>query len=304
MQSSSPTLRLELTRLHEVLDRAEVQAQEGAAPRVSLTKRGLYLIASVDGKPVSFYRDDFPLPGRSTAIACDGTAIDLATAKATTPNVVDYTFSDAPVDWLAARGDWRIMNRWPCQKGWAWFGGVGDKAPVVWSKQAFAGDMTLEFYAAVLMDLPAAPGYSHPSDLNCAICGDGRRLDSGYAFIYAGWGNQKGAILRRGEMVAQSTAARFENPVSANIAFQRHWFYIRIDKEGNRIRYSVDDKPVASYEDPDPIPAGRVAFWTWDNGILIARARISYQSIAPAEPLTARLPSDPTDLPYTLYAAQ
>lgn len=304
LQAGSPKFGLMLFRKRELLARREVESERGATPRVSLAKRGRYVIASVDGRCVAFSRDDFELQGRFVGIACQGVQPDLASAVATTPNMVDYTFSDAPVDWQAARGEWRIMNRWPCKKGWAWYGGVGDKVPVLWSKRSFAGDMTLEFYGAIRMDLPREPGYSHPGDINCAICGDGRRLDSGYAFIYAGWGNRKGAILRKGAVVGQNTSARFENPVSYNIAFQRHWFYVRVEKDGNRIRYSVDDRPVASYEDPDPIPEGRVAFWTWDNGLLIARARISYERTGLAEPVTSRIPPDPTDLPYTLYAQQ
>ena len=268
---------------------------------VALSQRGGQVLADVDGACVAHFNDAYPLSGQRGGIAAEGVRIDLDDARVHSEHLLDYTFSDAPTDWAAQNGMWQTTDRWPCYRGWAWFGGVGHKVPLIWSKRVFEGDMTLEFYAAIQMDLPEEPGYSHASDINCTICGDGRRTGSGYSFIFAGFGNKASAIVRKEKVVAKTDKFKFDNPVSMNLKFQRHWFYIRVEKRGNRLRYYIDDKLALEYEDPEPIPAGRVAFWTYDNGLVIARARISYENGGQVVPLPILPESPRDDVPYSLY---
>ncbi|HID07555.1 MAG TPA: hypothetical protein EYP10_10485, partial [Armatimonadetes bacterium] len=177
--------------------------------------------------------------GLKVGVAMRGINIPHDAFTVTCTNLLDDTFACAPTDWWALRGLWIVFPRWPCDPSWGWFGGVNSESPVLWTKQAFYGDMTVEAFMALPMDLPTTPGYSHPSDLNITICGDGRNLDSGYSFIFAGWRNTKTAILRHEKVVAVTPNMRMRNPINTNMEFHRHWFYLRIERRGSKLRYFV-----------------------------------------------------------------
>ncbi len=196
--------------------------------------------------------------------------------------ILDQTFSGAATDWRPGGGIWSVHDRWACFPGWSWFGGVdpeGDpKNPIVWCKDEWLGDIVLEFWSAVIMDLPAQPGYSDASDLNCTICADGRDLCSGYSFIYAGDHNKHAKMLRGNEVVGTNEKGVFVNPKSNNAAFHRHWFKTRVEKRGGHIEYFMDDDFLIAFDDPEPLSGGGIALWTYNNGMNIARVRISSQS--------------------------
>ena len=220
--------------------------------------------------------------GRFVVAPGGGFTTALGRLEVTGDNWLDYTFADAPTDWYATKGDWYVTTRWPCEPGWTFLGGVHYENPVTWTKHVYEGDVIFEARANIQMDLPRSPGYSDPSDVDLALCGDGLNLDSGYAFIYAGWGNRKSAILRKGQVVAQNTSAVFIEPTSHNEAFHRHWFRLRAEKLGNRIRFLCDDQLVCEYTDPDPLPGGRAAMWSAGNNLMVARAQLWYESEKPA----------------------
>ncbi|MFQ5809919.1 MAG: family 16 glycoside hydrolase, partial [Armatimonadota bacterium] len=269
---------------------------------VALSQRGGQVLGEVGGSCVVQLNDPDPLAGIRGGIVAKDVRVDLDDAHVFSQQLLDYTFTEAPTDWAVQNGTWHTMDRWPCYRGWAWFGGAGHKVPLLWSKRVFEGDMTLEFYAAIQMDLPEEPGYSHASDINCTICGDGQRIGSGYSFIFAGFGNKASAILRKDDVVAKSNKFKFDNPVSMNVkTFQRHWFHIRVEKRGGRLRFFIDDELALEYEDPEPLPGGRVGFWTYDNGLIIARARVSYEEGGQVVPLPILSESPPKDVPYSLY---
>jgi hypothetical protein len=132
----------------------------------------------------------------------------------------------------------------------------------------------------MLMDLPKEPGYSHASDINAILCGDGANLCSGYSFILAGDNNTRSKMLKGNTVLAENPNVKFENPISTNFAFHRHWFDIRIEKTGNHLKYSVDDRLIAEWDDPDVLDSGRVGFWSFqNNGLLLARARMAAERV-------------------------
>jgi hypothetical protein len=280
--------------------RMDLGKSDGTA-EVALSQRGGQVLGEVDGVCVVYFNDPQPLTGTRGGIATDGVRVDLADAHVFSERLLDYTFTEAPTDWAPQNGRWQTVDRWPCYRGWAWFGGVGHKVPLIWSKRVFEGDMTLEFYAAIQMDLPEEPGYSHASDINCTICGDGQRIDSGYSFIFAGFRNKASAILRKHEVVAKTEKFKFDKPVSMNLDFQRHWFHIRVEKRRGRLRFYIDDELALEYDDPEPLSGGRVGFWTYDNGLVIARARVSYEEDGEVVAMPAPSESPRDDLPYSLY---
>ena len=284
-EAGQPTLHLELRREGKVVDTADREGLEGPV-ELTFARRGPFLLAEVEGEPVLMYRDPEPLRGRQVGLRWENWPQDFNAVEVDSPQVCDYTFSTAPTDWYAERGVWEITDRWVCFPGWSWFGGTRDRSPILWSKRIFSGDLTVEVFAAIQMDRRDKGGYSNPSDLNLTLCGDGRSLDSGYSFIFAGWNNSRSAIWRRTEIVATNDQAKFNNPSSGNTnGFHRHWFYLRVERRGKEVRFSVDDQEIARYEDPNPLPGGRVALWTYNSGIVIARARIWYEQGGNLKPL-------------------
>jgi hypothetical protein len=132
----------------------------------------------------------------------------------------------------------------------------------------------LEFFGSLKMQSDKAPYYTHASDINAILCGDGISLGHGYAFIFAGWGNSKTAILRDGEIVAETTEALLPDVNSRD--FWKGWFRIRAEKLGDSVRLWVGGEPVLEFTDADPLPGGRVGLWTYRNGLMVARARLWY----------------------------
>lgn len=193
------------------------------------------------------------------------------------PSIHDYTFYTAPVDWRVASGTWEITSRWTCTPDWSWFGGVGDQAAAIWSKKTFTGDQVAEFYSAVMMtygnhgaDMPF--GYRRRGELNVTICGDGRDLSSGYTLMFGGYDNSRTCLWRGDRIVAERDDRLY--PMKKGRHLHKSWFNVRLEKRGSRIIAYVDDEPVLEYDDPNPLPGGQVAFWTWDSGIMVPRARV------------------------------
>ena len=217
----------------------------------------------------------------------DGSNINWEDALATTPNLLDYSFTTAPVDWRAARGRWEVAERWTCSPQWSFFSGQNSDAPLLWSRFKTQGDWTLEAYLATPMDL--ARGERSPSDLNVTVGGDGRDLASGYSFGFATDNRSKNTIWRGDQIVMQKD---FELPPGAGETHQ-DWFYVRIEKrrvgQGVRFRWSVNGREIATYLDPNPLAdGGHLAFWSVDGGLSMARVRLwnSGVSTADEEPWT------------------
>ncbi len=285
-------------------DVPDVAAPEGGVLHLQLAGKGLMLLAGET--PVLSYLD--PSPPRGTALGVRSSGFRVRTEKlaATTANRDDYTFTEAPVDFYAPSGKWNVFSRWPCYGDWSFFGGTG-RNPILWSKRTYGGDVVAEFYAHPQMDLPKEPGYSHPGDLNVSICGDGKNPASGYSFILAGDNNTATKIMRGNKVVAQRRDEKgtFQNTINHNMAWHRTWFYIRGEarqtqkdgKTGVMVTLSLNDEKLLEYFDADPLPlykeGGRVAFWTLDSTMMIARAKIEAEEMG-----TRALPSGLMEAAY------
>ncbi len=255
---------------------AEPQEDE---PLLEIERRGGIVIARLDGEPFGWVEAGQGTEAPAVGLKLGGVGINLDNVTLTSPNIVDESFSGAPTDWQPGDGLWEISDRWNCQPQWSWLCGRQAQTPLLWSKPEFGGDMVFEFWGAMMMDLSGGPGYSHPSDINGIICGDGENLCSGYAFVFAGDKNTCSKIIRRGETVAATTAFKFANPsTSGNLNdFHRHWFHCRLERTGNHLTFYVDGRKALEYDDPDPINSGRVGIWTHQrNGIIVARTRIAF----------------------------
>jgi hypothetical protein len=276
----------------------EGDAAKPTPVRIQLEGRGILLL--VGGTPVLSHLESGgkgngaggSSRGTRFAARAKGFPLKARDLRATSALRDDYTFTEAPTDWYAPQGEWSVISRWPCYSDWSFFGGHGLN-PVLWSKRTYGGDTVVEFYAHSQMDLPKEIGYSHPGDLNVTIGGDGKNVSSGYSFVIAGWDNTKTRVLKGTRVVAENTtdAARFVRPINHNPTFHKRWYYIRAEvrqaqkdgRNGVQVRLTVDDALLADYFDPSPLPAlqsgGRVAIWTVDSTIMVARVKIESETV-------------------------
>jgi len=253
---------------------------EGTEHLLRVDKVGTSLRAWLDDAPVAAANDGTWLDNSGLDVTCEGAAMDRNEIETYSTHMLEYTFSGAPTDWRPKLGLWQVTDRWSCFPGWAWYGGSKHQTPLLWSKRQFYGDQTFEFWAGLEMDTsPQRGGYTHPSDINCTIAGDGQNLCSGYSFVFAGDNNTVTKILRGNAVVAQTTDARFVNPNTGNMDFHRHWFHVKAVKLGPELYMAVDGRWVLRWTDPQPIAGGHVAVWSYNNGILIARARATAQVV-------------------------
>jgi len=275
---SSPMI-LRLLRAGEEVMTKKLEG-EGIPKRVKLSRRGRFVFGYLDDELKLHFRDDAPLRGSMIAVRENGATFVRDDMKVTCPNVSSFTFSQAPSDWRVAGGEWEVAKRWECDKRWSWFrGGSKSGIAAIWHKGHFAGDVTVEFCAAVQMDSKRGRGYSHARDMNATICSDGRDMTSGYAFMLGGYGNTLTCITRNGKIVASTKGIT----LPASISMHRQWWYVKIDRKGPRLRFFVDNKLILEYLDPEPLTGDRVALWTYKDALMVARVRVSAENTSKFE---------------------
>jgi hypothetical protein len=272
---------------------------------LALRRAGPFLLGYVNSHQVLFYSDDRPLTGRKVAWYSRGVQVEEDGFRVYSPTVLDYAFSKAPSDWRVASGIWAVTNRWQCDPRWSFFSGFSlsyQEAPLtaaernlsaerrlqaaLWSKRTYGENVVVEFFAGIKMHRKRGPRYSYARDINCTLSADGKDLSSGYSFLFGGFDNDHSAILRKGQEVKRTPSREgCRIPQGGNI--HHRWFHIRAERRGSRLRFSVDGGRDVDleYEDPQPLPGGRVAIWTWDCGIMISRVRISGAPASGMEPL-------------------
>jgi hypothetical protein len=294
-------LQLNGQTLQVSLKRGPDQTVEGSCPaltgdEVVVSAVGATVRITCAGNEALAFADSAPPTGKLLGLV-GATAEHVNSTAVFSPNFRDYAFEVAPTDWFSGKGIWQVTTRWPCQPGWTFFGGTHDENPTLWTKHLYAGDTLLEFFANIPMDVPPPPGYSRPSDIDAALCADGVDLGSGYAFIFAGWKNTKSAILRKGQIVAESAGSVFTDPTSSNFNFHRHWFRVRAEKVGSRIAMSVDGREILSYSDPEPLPPGRAGVFSFHNGLMVGRARLWFEEERPGGVVAPEPPAAPAPTP-------
>lgn len=220
----------------------------------------------------------------STAIGFAGVLPDFKGVNLETRHVYDYTFSTAPTDWKIASGVWEMTNRWSCAPGWSWFGGRSDEVAAIWNKRKLSGDMSAQMYFGFKMGMSGVASWpEYPADAALTICGDGKSLGTGYTFIAGADDNTRSVLMKNGQIVASSSEPdaimpRLTDGNPGNDAMHRRWWFARVDKSGGKISCYLDDKLVLSYNDSAPLQGGQTAIWTLNNGIMLARVQLYYQS--------------------------
>lgn len=266
----------------------------------------------------SVFNGPLALPVRGgTRVAVDpGTLpVDIGTVDLLSSNVYDYTFSDSPADWFALSGLWNVTNRWTCSPQWSWEGGYADDGiAMLWNKREFVGDITVEAYRAFKMGLGVINSYKNPNDLNITICGDGANPASGYSFMVGADRNGDTRIMKGDKILASTTdnsalLPLFEDGYPSTYDFHRKWWSLRARKHGNQLELYLDEKLVLQATDPEPLDRGRVGMWIYDNGTMISRVKLYYQtektdrSPIPGMDKLRSLPQRLTDVPFSISSA-
>ena len=232
-----------------------------------------------------------PLTDPRVAYLVAGLPVHPKDARLYGGRVFDYRFSKAPADWRVAEGVWEIANRWECDPRWSFLVGTPDgwrpgrtrnKPVVIWHKRSFPGDMAVEFFIAPRMN-PTSEGlrrYEWVRDFNVTIGADGRDVSSGYTFMFAGFENTRSAILKGGKVIAETRDSRATFPRISMTAHQ-YWYRVRVSRSGTELRYRVyfsrNSTPLVDLvvDDPEPLTGDRVAVWSYDCSVVVARLRIA-----------------------------
>jgi len=244
-----------------------------------------------DGRRIGWYA----LPGGEAARA----RVTPADLDIYAPGTINETFDLAPTDWRVGGGLWNMSNKWQCDPRWSFFSGQSDRLAAIWFKRPLHGDFSIEYFVGNKMQRERGQKYEYAQDMNLSFCADGEDLGSGYTLLFGGYDDTVTAFFRKGKKWALPLGGK---PVLINRsgALHRHWYHVRVRRTGKLLQAWIDGALVLSKEDPDPLPDGHFAIWTYNNGIMIARVRISAEAIGPREdPDVAR---GPTTQPfYTLY---
>jgi len=267
--SAKKGLRVALYRKKELVAEKPISADEEIR-NIRFRKAGNHIAAFLSKKCILTYNDPNPLTGTKVGWTIVSLPVKKRDIEVYSDNVYNYAFRRAPADWRVASGVWEVTNRWECDPRWSFFSGQSPALAAIWNKGIFEGDIALEFYGAIKMDQSRGRRYEYASDLNLTLCADGQNLTSGYNFLFGGWKNTRTAIVRQGKVVAEKF---FRIPVETNI--HRRWFYLKAIKKGNNLQFWIDNNLIISYNDPNPLTGNYVAIWTYNNGIMVSRVRIS-----------------------------
>ncbi len=280
-----------------------------------VSRRGTALALTLNGQESGRYLDPEPLATRRLGLQCAWSQVKTLTyyageeateerralpsvqdIVASGPQLRDYLFHAAPVDWFADSGTWEVTSRWICLPQFSWLGGRSHEQAIFWNKRRYAGDMVVDLHAAVMMDYGPMSGYDRYGDLCLTLCADGRDLSSGYTVQFGAEGNTVSRLLRGDTVVAENRSILY--PPRSQGAHQ-NWYHLTLEKLGAELVFSVDNREVCRFTDPEPLAGGHLAVWTWNRGMMVARARVwaerdegipaptfraSAESVAPAAP--------------------
>jgi hypothetical protein len=303
-----PSGQVEVRLTREGQEIAARTASIDALYAAGLRTVGETVAGYINGMPLISYRDfnASGLGGYKVAYKTDGFALQPGNVLVTSGRMHDYQFNTAPTDWRVACGTWEVTNRWQCDPRWSFFSGTRDgqnKLILLWNKRHFTDPIRVELYAGIKMDSKRGNRYEYARDVNVSLSKDGVDTLDGYSFLYGGFDDQKSAILRNGDVVASTT----QGVINRSMRIHRQWFHIVVEKDGKNVNYTVDDGEVKlTYEDTNPIDAGRVAIWSYDCAIMVSRVRISGGNGETAEIpgyVAERIPRTIYDIPATAQPA-
>ncbi len=244
------------------------------------------------GEDVLVYHDYQPLTGPRVALRVNGND-ELYKVKCRREGIIDEVFERAPAAWTE-QGNWEITNRFSCTPTWSHMSALERQGlGALFHKSAFPGNVTVEYYAGMRMQSDYAMSYPRPGDFNCTLAARPFDLASGISLLPGAWDPGWTSIwtrLVKGDQVIAETdrplvprtredGGRRYIPVpyiSAGRDIHGAWYYVKCRYVDGHLEGYFDNVKVLDHEAP-PVDGDRVAVWTQDDQIVIARVRITYQ---------------------------
>ncbi len=238
------------------------------------------------------HRLDTPLAGRRMRI--DGFSLDdLKHSRVRRYNVKDHLFNESLHAWVQNGGIWEVLNRFSCDPRWSHMGGENPAGlAALWSKHELQGDFCIEMYAGMRHHF-----YQRAGDLNLTVMSDPATPSRGYSLTCTGWDPDHSQLYtrlyRHGVEQAETDQylvprhregqrRRIRDPlIRAGRDLHGAWYYIKLRRVGNRLEFHFDNELVFAWEDDDPVPAGRVGVWTFNNSMMVARVKMAAEHIVP-----------------------
>jgi hypothetical protein len=209
-------------------------------------------------------------------VSNDGALLMAEDLAVYTPWARNYTFMDAPTDWIVHSGNWDTTNRWSCSPAWTWFCGYNGSGPAqVSGKVVFRGDLDLSFYVGARM-MPRGDGkfYEQLRDVHIGICGGPDGAADGYLLKVSHLG-QYTVLERKGKEVKRDS---FTIP---QVTIHNDWLQLGVRKRGATIQLLHWGQPVMEYTDPNPLDEGTICLGTDRNGILVPRLTVYGEVVRP-----------------------
>jgi len=104
-----------------------------------------------------------------------------------------------------------------------------------------------------------------------AFCGDGSDPDSGYRFVIGADRGRATRLLRRGEVVAQTTDRRCRVSMGGHCNSPRA-FDVRVENGGAQMTLSLNGYLALQFSDPEPLGAGQI-------GIGVANCSANFRDV-------------------------
>lgn len=302
---SGDTVSLNLFRNGRLVAARELEAPRRVS-RLLVRRAGRQILVGLNGKIVLLFRDDEPIETRRFGYYRAGVETIDEQARAEGEGVTVDLFDRSPAAWVAIGAHWKISPRWICDPRWTFMTGgnyknEAEKLSAVWSKHEFGPDVAVEFHVGIRMDAQRRVNgnyYASGRDINVTLCADGTDLSSGYTLSFGGHDGQLTGIYRRGKLVRRAPGVTMPR----TMRIHNRWFRIRAERIGRRVRFQVHayrTRADLTFDDPEPLQGRRVAIWTYDNGIVVSRVRISGQRTGPGvspDDLSASTPKTFYDL--------
>jgi len=197
-------------------------------------------------------------------------------------NFINDTFTSAPADWREGSGIWEVTNKWECDPRWSFFSGRSEDVAVLWNKRPLFGDFEIEYYIGNKMNRAEGWKYEYAQDMNITVCADGKDLTSGYSFVFGGFDNTVTAIYRESERKVEAPIGR-DTRITRGNWLHRNWYHFAVSRKGSLLEMRVNGNVIMSMEEDEPLKGGHWALWTNDNGIVVARVRVTAEEIGPRD---------------------
>jgi hypothetical protein len=258
------------------------------------------------------FHDARPLRGPRVALRAAHGPI-LWHIKCRREGIIDEVFEQAPAAWVQ-QGQWIITNRFSCTPTWSHMTALARRGlSAIWHKMAFPGNVTIEYYAGMRMQADLAYYYPRPGDFNVSFACQPFDLASGVSLLPGAWDPAWSGVWTK-YVYGAETVVQTDRPlvprtregsgsrtipvpyISAGRDVHGAWYYMKSRFVDGRLEGHFDNAKVLEAAAPEAT-GDRVAFWTQDDQIVIARVRITYADKTVPRRLVRREPVEPRPAP-------